>query len=131
MLSLSAFYQPHIDQRRKDPDYAFVVDLIARAEARYGMPVRADATCFLAGTMMDMIVKPMRNLHDDAFDDAFRDILFEDISAVIEKSVAVSKARQRSVITSTTAIMALGDVVEDLIVSSQTTMGEAKGEAKV
>ena len=130
-LSLWGFYTPHIEQRSEDPDYEFVVELVGRAEIKYGMPVRADATCFLAGTIMEIIVEPMRGLHETEYDQAFRDVLFEDICVVIERAVDVAKARQRSVVTSTTAIMALGEVVEELKVSSATAMGKVKGEMKI
>lgn len=93
--------------------------------------VRADAACFLADALMSMLVRPIRSLHPDAYDDAFRETLFADICTTIEKSVAVSERRKRSEITSTTAIQALGEVVEDLQVSNLTTMGKVKGELKV
>ena len=130
-LSLWEFYTPHIEQRSEDPDYEVVVKLIGRAQMKYGMPIRADATCFLAGTIMEIIVEPMRGLHEAEYNQAFRDILFEDICVVIERSVDVAKTRQRSAITSTTAIKALGEVVEDLKLSSATAMGKAKGETKI
>ena len=130
-LSLWAFYAPEIEQRSEDPDYEFVIKLIGDAGLKYDMPVRADAACFLADALMSMLVRPMRSLHPNAYDDAFRETLFADICTTIEKSVAVSERRKRSEITSTTAIQALGEVVEDLQVSNLTTMGKVKGELKV
>lgn len=130
-LSLSAFYAPYIEQRSDDPDYEYVVKLIGDAALKCGMPVRADATCFLADTVMSMLVEPMRNLHPETYNDGFREILFADICAVIEQSIEVSNTRKRSEITSTSAIEALGNVVEELNVSSLTTMGKVKGELKI
>ena len=111
-LSLWEFYAPHIEQRSEDSDYEFVVKLIDRAGLKYGLPVRADATCFLAGSIMEIIIEPMRSLHEAEYNQAFRDIVFEDICVVIERAVGVAKTRQRSAITSTTAIKALGKLLK-------------------
>jgi hypothetical protein len=127
--------EPEIDQtykdiirlRRASPHYDRVVHSIDRISSEINVPLRTDATCFLANNITDMIIAPIAlqhiahgwSLNDDTL---FRDIE-HDLRQIIEAARDAATDRDHQQISATSVIIGLGQIIAGLRISSSKLWG--------
>lgn len=112
------FFRYKISQRLEDEDYQFVLQMLENVSSEIKLRIRPDAIYFLANGISDLVVAPVVNVVRDGKTIVpiadLQELLPSDLWLILKTAVNVSMERGRSEISSTSAIIALGRVIEEL-----------------
>ena len=112
------FYASQVQARSGDARYERVAHVLYQASSEVGIPLRPDATYFLANGINDLVIAPATTVvrFGQPIVDAetLEDMLQSDLRLLVKRAANVSTGRERHEISSTSAMIALGQVVEKL-----------------
>ncbi len=125
-------YLEQIDVRRqRSPRYDRVVETIIEAAKQYPVSLRNDAICFLANSIADMVVTPLRIAYDRKLtlntnivtEDELFSYIEKDLFLIIQSALSAASKRERQHISATSIIVGLGQVIDHLQINSTKVWG--------
>lgn len=131
--AIETAYQTLVDERSAESDdYRDIVRTVEVAEKQLGMKFRADATYFIASSLVDSVMKPLSTaraqgnalLSGIASDTVIRDFVQNDVLTIASSSADAAKEREKDYVSATSVIAALSDVYPGLKLADAKLWGQ-------
>lgn len=131
---IDALYAIASEARAQDPEYALIVRFISAFAEERGVLIRSDAKYFIANNIVEMVSVPislaaedniggLRNLAD--FEVRFNELYANDLMLIINSAARVTESRGRTEISSTSALLAIAEVIDELRINQVKLWGRA------